>query len=209
MLGEFLTATLTLLFGYAYPAFECFKMVEKRPGRVEQLRFWCQYWIIVAIVLVLESLLSWLPMYGEIKLAFFVYLWYPKTKGSDLVYDTFLKPFVMQYEPNIEQRLGNLRAKSGQILVFYIKNFTDKGTAFFLQVLNQVVSPTPSREPIRYEEKAQPAWSPSLIKKPRYKEPKMSDDYDIDAAIAESLRTAAATARAKPKRPHYLTTARR
>lgn len=74
-------------------------------------------------------------------------------KGSDLVYDTFLRPFVMQYEPNIEQRLGNLRAKSGQVLVFYIKNFTDKGMTFFLEVVHQVVSPPPNREHIRHEVK--------------------------------------------------------
>ncbi|XP_078155111.1 putative HVA22-like protein g isoform X4 [Carex rostrata] len=194
MLGEFLTATLTLLFGYAYPAFECFKMVEKRPGHVEQLRFWCQYW---------------LPMYGEVKLAFFVYLWYPKTKGSDLVYDTFLRPFVMQYEPNIEQRLGNLRAKSGQVLVFYIKNFTDKGMTFFLEVVHQVVSPPPNREHIRHEDKKQTGWSPFPVKRSMYNEPKTPDCSDVDAAIVKPLRNAPATARAKPKRPHYLTSTRR
>lgn len=108
------------------------------------------------------------PMYGEVKLAFFVYLWYPKTKvinqlnstvdracvdqltdfhaipffhqGSDLVYETFLRPLVMQYEPDIEQRLRHLRAKSGQLIMFYIKNFSDKGTTLFLEALNYVVS---------------------------------------------------------------------
>ena len=116
-----------------------------------------------------------MPMYSEMKLAFFVYLWYPKTKvrkqvcsfrfyllqqtiplfgsksalssphpqGSDVVYDTFLRPIVMQYEPNIEQRLLHLRAKSGQLLSFYLKNFADKGTAFFMDVLRYVVSDKP------------------------------------------------------------------
>ncbi|OAY84684.1 HVA22-like protein j [Ananas comosus] len=60
--------------------------------------------------------------------------------GSDLVYDTFLRPLVMQYEPNIEQRLRHLRARSGQLLIFYIKNFTDKGTQMSLEVLKYVVS---------------------------------------------------------------------
>nr|CAD1836774.1 unnamed protein product [Ananas comosus var. bracteatus] len=139
-----ISLSLMVLFGYTYPAFECFKMVEQRPGDIQQLRFWCQYWIIVAIVTVIEKLadtvVSWVPMYGEVKLAFFVYLWYPKTKGSDLVYETFLRPLVMQYEPDIEQRLRHLRAKSGQLIMFYIKNFSDKGTTLFLEALNYVVS---------------------------------------------------------------------
>ncbi|XP_072969837.1 putative HVA22-like protein g [Typha angustifolia] len=144
MLGEFLTKVLVLLFGFVIPAFECFKIVEQRPGRIDQLRFWCQYWIIVAIVTALgDNFASWLPMYGELKLAFFVYLWYPKTKGSDLIYDTFLKPLVMQYEPDIEQRLWNLRARAGQLIVFYIRNFTDKGTELFLETLNYVISRKP------------------------------------------------------------------
>jgi receptor expression-enhancing protein 1/2/3/4 len=46
----------------------------------------------------------------------------------------------MQYEPNIEHRLLHLRAKSGQLLNFYVKNFADKGTAFFMDVLRYVVS---------------------------------------------------------------------
>jgi receptor expression-enhancing protein 1/2/3/4 len=49
----------------------------------------------------------------------------------------------MQYEPNIEQRLLHLRAKSGQLLSFYVKNFADKGTAFFMDVLCYVVSDKP------------------------------------------------------------------
>ncbi|KAL5648405.1 hypothetical protein ACJX0J_039214, partial [Zea mays] len=132
-----------LLFGYAMPAFECFKTVEARPNDARMLRFWCQYWIIVAMVIAVESVISWMPMYSEMKLAFFVYLWYPKTKGSDVVYDTFLRPIVMQYEPNIEQRLFHLRAKSGQLISFYMKNFADKGTAFFMDVLRYVVSEKP------------------------------------------------------------------
>ncbi|KAJ3675126.1 hypothetical protein LUZ60_004168 [Juncus effusus] len=147
MLSEFLIKLLTLLFGYALPAFECFRIVEQRPGPgyIEQLRFWCQYWIIVAIVMIVETVgvfVQWIPMYGEAKLAFLLYLWYPKNKGADVIYDTFLRPYVMQYEPDIEQRLAYLRANAGKILVFYIKNFTDKGVTVFLETLNYVVSQT-------------------------------------------------------------------
>lgn len=33
-----------MVFGYAYPAYECYKAVEKNRPEIEQLRFWCQYW---------------------------------------------------------------------------------------------------------------------------------------------------------------------
>lgn len=33
-----------LAFGYAYPAYECYKTVELNKPEIEQLIFWCQYW---------------------------------------------------------------------------------------------------------------------------------------------------------------------
>ncbi|KAE8779181.1 putative HVA22-like protein g [Hordeum vulgare] len=223
MLGGLLSKTLLLLFGYAMPAFECFKTVEARPNDAHMLRFWCQYWIIVAMVIAFESLISWsvqfsfllssyfnfssylcicthsrMPMYGEIKLAFFVYLWYPKTKGSDVVYDTFLRPIVMQYEPNIEHRLLHLRAKSGQLLSFYVKNFADKGTAFFMDVLRYVVSD--KAEGSNLERNKKSSWSPFVTKRrpPSPPQESLFDNPDA-AAVAEVLR---ATVNPKPRRAH-------
>ncbi|KQJ92173.1 putative HVA22-like protein g isoform X2 [Brachypodium distachyon] len=201
MLGELLSKVLLLLFGYAMPAFECFKTVEARPNDAHMLRFWCQYWIIVAMVIAFESVISWMPMYGEMKLAFFVYLWYPKTKGSDVVYDTFLRPIVMQYEPNIEQRLLHLRGKSGQLLSFYVKNFADKGTAFFMDVLRYVVSDKAEGSNLE-KNKKQSGWSPFATKRqppsPPSSQGSLFDNPDA-AAVAEVLR---ATINPKPRRPH-------
>ncbi|KAL6642295.1 hypothetical protein ACP70R_020476 [Stipagrostis hirtigluma subsp. patula] len=207
MLGELLSKILLLLFGYAMPAFECFKTVETRPNDAHMLRFWCQYWIIVAMVIAFESLISWMPMYSEIKLAFFVYLWYPKTKGSDVVYDTFVRPIVMQYEPNIEQRLLHLRAKSGQLLSFYIKNFADKGTAFFMDVLRYVVSDKPEGSQAEQRNKKS-GWSPFATRRRPPSPPPQESIFDNpDAAVvAEALRAtigAGAKPRRAPNGKHY------
>ncbi|CAN6335610.1 unnamed protein product, partial [Urochloa humidicola] len=201
MLGELLSKILLLLFGYAMPAFECFKTVETRPNDAHMLRFWCQYWIIVAMVIAFESVISWMPMYSEMKLAFFVYLWYPKTKGSDVVYDTFLRPIVMQYEPNIEQRLLHLRAKSGQLLSFYVKNFADKGTAFFMDVLRYVISEKPDGSNAEQRNKKS-GWSPFATKRRPPSPPPQESIFDSNpdaAVVAEALR---ATIGANPRRAH-------
>ncbi|XBI79806.1 hypothetical protein VPH35_089144 [Triticum aestivum] len=150
------------------------------------------------MVIAFESLISWMPMYGEFKLAFFVYLWYPKTKGSDVVYDTFLRPIVMQYEPNIEQRLLHLRAKSGQLLSFYVKNCADKGTAFFMDVLRYVVSD--KAEGSNLERNKKSSWSPFATKRRPPSPPQESLFDNPDAAVvAEVLR---ATINPKPRRTH-------
>ncbi|KAE8676893.1 putative HVA22-like protein g [Hibiscus syriacus] len=82
------TTQIRLILGYAYPAFECFKTVEKNKVEIHELRFWCQYWILVAFLTVFERIgdifISWMPMYGELKLTLLIYLWYPKTKSKFL-----------------------------------------------------------------------------------------------------------------------------
>ncbi|KAK9177290.1 hypothetical protein WN944_029310 [Citrus x changshan-huyou] len=68
-----------MVFGYAYPAYECFKAAEKNKPDTEQLLFWCQYWVLVAVFTVGERVGDTF-ISCEAKLAFFIYLWYPKTK---------------------------------------------------------------------------------------------------------------------------------
>ncbi|KAJ0856384.1 hypothetical protein HanRHA438_Chr13g0577901 [Helianthus annuus] len=104
MIGSFLTRGLVMLFGYAYPAYECFKSVEKNKPDIEQLRFWCQYWV---------------PMYSEAKLAFYIYLWYPKTKGTSYVYDSFFQPYISKHENEIDRSLSELRTMAGDMTVLY------------------------------------------------------------------------------------------
>ncbi|KAF4396955.1 hypothetical protein F8388_004923 [Cannabis sativa] len=144
MLGELISRILVMVFGYAYPAFECYKVVERNRAQNEELRFWCQYWILVAILSVLERVgdifISWLPMYGELKLALFIYLWYPKTKGSDYVYDAILRPYVTKHEIDIDHKLLEYRARAWDLALFYWKNCTELGQTAFFQVIQYVAA---------------------------------------------------------------------
>ncbi|GMY25345.1 HVA22-like protein j isoform X3 [Fagus crenata] len=148
MLGDFITRCLVLVLGYAYPAFECYKVVEKNRVDIEELRFWCQYWIIVAMLTVLERIgdifISWVPMYGELKLALFIYLWYPTTKGSGFVFDAVLRPNVIKHEPVIDQKLLEWRARAWDLAIFYWKNCSQLGQSAFFQVLQKLASQSTS-----------------------------------------------------------------
>ncbi|KAL4605990.1 hypothetical protein ACB092_09G069800 [Castanea dentata] len=139
MLGDFITRCLVLILGYAYPALECYKTVEKNRVEIEELRFWCQYWIIVAMLTVLERIgdifISWVPMYGELKLALFIYLWYPKTKGSGYVYDAVLRPYVSKHETDIDRKLQEWRLRAWDLAIFYYQNCSQLGQSAFFQVV--------------------------------------------------------------------------
>ncbi|TVU10172.1 hypothetical protein EJB05_43683 [Eragrostis curvula] len=111
MAVSFITRFLIRVLGYAYPAYNCYKTLEQNAARMEHLRFWCQYWILLAVLRVADSAVSWLPMYGEAKLAFVVYLWHPKTMGATLLYDGYLRPFLARHEADIDRALLELKAR--------------------------------------------------------------------------------------------------
>ncbi|KAI5678351.1 hypothetical protein M9H77_09301 [Catharanthus roseus] len=144
MIGSFLTRGLVMIFGYAYPAYECFKTVELNKPDIEQLRFWCQYWILVAVLTICErvgdAFISWVPMYSEAKLAFFIYLWYPKTKGTTYVYDSFFKPLVSEHETEIDRSLLELRTKAGDLLVLYWQKSLSYGQTRIFDILQYIAS---------------------------------------------------------------------
>lgn len=133
-----------MIFGYAYPAYECFKTVEKNKPEIEQLRFWCQYWILVALLTVFErvgdTFISWLPMYSEAKLAFFIYLWFPKTRGTTYVYDSFFRPYIAKHEPDIDRNLMELKTRAGDMAILYFHKATTYGQTRVFEVLQYVAS---------------------------------------------------------------------
>ncbi|KAM0056916.1 hypothetical protein Hdeb2414_s0006g00224121 [Helianthus debilis subsp. tardiflorus] len=144
MIGHFLTRGLVMVFGYAYPAYECFKSVEMNKPDIEQLRFWCQYWILVAMLTVCERIgdtfVSWVPMYSEAKLAFYIYLWYPKTKGTVYVYDSFFKPYIEKHEPEIDRNLTELKTRAGNMFVLYWQRAASYGQTRILDILQYIAS---------------------------------------------------------------------
>jgi len=74
------------------------------------------------------------------------------------VYETFLQPLVMQYHPSIEARLQYLRANAGDILVFYLKNFTERGYDLFLRVMDYVRSQASRGSRTRVNKLSRPVW---------------------------------------------------
>ncbi|XP_030549941.2 putative HVA22-like protein g [Rhodamnia argentea] len=100
-----------------YPAYNRFKTIENNELEAQQLLFRCQHRILVAFLSVCERLgdafISWLPLYGEAKFAFFIYLWHPQTKGTQDIYNYFFRPYLAIHEKVIDRNLLELKVMAG------------------------------------------------------------------------------------------------
>ncbi|WZZ33746.1 hypothetical protein YC2023_017147 [Brassica napus] len=114
MIGSFLTRPLIMVFGYAYPA----------------------YGILVAALTILErvgdALVSWLPLYSEAKLAFFVYLW-------ELPTFTMLSSSHMSLSMKmIYRNLMEIKTRAGDMAMIYLQKAFDYGHARFFEILQYI-----------------------------------------------------------------------
>ncbi|CAL5357016.1 unnamed protein product [Camellia sinensis] len=79
-------------------------------------------------------------MYGEMKLAVFIYLWYPKTQGTSYIYETFLRPYISKHETEIDRKLQELRARAWDLAIYYWQNCTKIRQSTIIQALQYMAA---------------------------------------------------------------------
>ncbi|KAK8913672.1 putative HVA22-like protein g [Platanthera zijinensis] len=62
-----------------------------------------------------------MPMYSEAMVVFFLYLWYPKTRGTIYIYETFFRPYEASHETEIYRNLLVLKVRAGDMIFLYCK----------------------------------------------------------------------------------------
>ncbi|KAL3666948.1 hypothetical protein V7S43_007895 [Phytophthora oleae] len=95
------------LVGFIYPAYMSFKAINT-PGTGDDTQ-WLTYWVVYAFFNLTESVtdlvLSWIPFYFFFKIAFLVWTYHPATQGSNVIYNTLIKPYVAPHVGNIDSAL--------------------------------------------------------------------------------------------------------
>ncbi|KAL4499698.1 hypothetical protein ABPG72_017238 [Tetrahymena utriculariae] len=101
------------IVGFIYPAYMSFKALETTDNKDDKQ--WLTYWVVYSLFTVMDTFigftLSFIPFYYFFKLAFFVYLFHPKTQGAVIVYDKVVQPLLKKYESDIDQNLKNFGSK--------------------------------------------------------------------------------------------------
>ncbi|KAL5966053.1 Receptor expression-enhancing protein 6 [Taenia solium] len=100
---------LANFIGFIYPAY-CSKAIES-PCKDDDTK-WLTYWVVYAAFALIETFtdlcLYWIPLYALQKASniciFLIYLMIPgKYNGSILLYNKFIRPYVLKYENNIDR----------------------------------------------------------------------------------------------------------
>jgi len=87
--GNFLLDTV----GFLYPAYCTIKVIESKDKEdsVQWLTYWLVFGLFKLVESVAEDLLNLIPFFFFIKLALFVYLFYPTTQGAKVFYENVIK----------------------------------------------------------------------------------------------------------------------
>lgn len=111
--------------GFLYPAYMSIKAVESSQKADDTQ--WLTYWIIFALLNVLEfgeeTIVGYFPIYWLCKCAFLVYLYLPSTLGAQKVYSRFIKPLASRFIHNGGQ---SFVAKATDSARDHVQDFSNK-----------------------------------------------------------------------------------
>lgn len=96
---------LTSSVGFLYPAYMSFKAIESKDTRddTQWLTFWVVYCVCTIFDPLINAVLYFLPFYYVFKLAFYIYLFHPKSKGASVIYFLGVKSLLKKVEENIDK----------------------------------------------------------------------------------------------------------
>jgi receptor expression-enhancing protein 5/6 len=99
---------------YVFPAVETAKVLRSNSGK-DALVQWTVYWVLICLLLVLESWLSsvldMLPLYGEIKLLGLAWLILPDFEGASVLWHLVVKGPFQKLDELVSSQMGALAQK--------------------------------------------------------------------------------------------------
>ncbi|KAI0286898.1 TB2/DP1, HVA22 family-domain-containing protein [Russula aff. rugulosa BPL654] len=107
-------------FTFLLPSYYTFKALRQRPLHGKEIEKWASYWIVVGAVVAFEYtaewLLCWLPFYWEIKTLFLLFLSLPQFEGSTFLYKSYIEPYLVQNESDIDASIASARNETFQFI---------------------------------------------------------------------------------------------
>lgn len=108
---------LTVVFTVVYPSIQSIKAIESAGENDD--KEWLTYWTIFGLFHLVDEfggyLLSFIPFYFYIRLAFFVFLMAPQTKGALTIYKYLVGPVLKQYKQSIQDFIDEIKGSASDV----------------------------------------------------------------------------------------------
>ncbi|KAH9176834.1 TB2/DP1, HVA22 family-domain-containing protein [Lactarius sanguifluus] len=149
MLVFIVSRLLTGWFVFLLPSYSTFKALKQRPLNEREVEKVACYWTVVGTLVAFEYtaewLLSWFPFYWETKTLFLLFL--SQFEGSTHIYKSYLEPFFVQNEKDIDATIASARDETVQFLHSRISALWDIVYSFLSKTpITQQPSPFTSRD---------------------------------------------------------------
>jgi hypothetical protein len=90
---------------------------------------WLLYWVVLSLLLLVESwtvfIIGWFPFYSWIRLIALSYLVLPQTQGAKILYYTYIEPFIVQHEQDIDIFIGQAHERLSAAGLGYLNQLID------------------------------------------------------------------------------------
>ena len=108
---------LTLAITVLYPAFKSIQALETDSSTDD--KEWLTYWIIFGLFSLIDDffgcILNFIPYFYWIKLAFFIYLLAPQTRGAQFLYNAFVKDLLEKNRSKIEGLISDVKGSVSDV----------------------------------------------------------------------------------------------
>jgi len=112
-MGGYLSSLICNIVSLPYPIYASFKAIESTEKDDDTK--WLVYWVVYSILSVVESMTDlvvfWIPFYYELKLIFLLLLQIPQLGLAALLYQQYVRPFLIKNEEKIDNSVEQVKAK--------------------------------------------------------------------------------------------------
>lgn len=108
------------------------------------------YWIVTSLFFTLETnlsfILTWIPLYPWLRFFLHIYLILPGQQGATHIYQTYVHPFLVEHEGDIDRYISEGHDKAKALGLQYMKAAIDWVKVNILGMPPKAPTPPPSRQ---------------------------------------------------------------